>query len=211
MKFKRNERVFVKHTDMTLSSGDGKFAKVVGFLKTMTGEQAYLLEFDEFVGGHDCNGRTKPGHGWALPEHCLAAEGEDIGYGGMARSTYSTCSNTPPLTLKDMEKAIQAIMQSEIDMRGRWVTIAREPNYASILRSKNKKGGDMLQRLSTQIKRIVKGDEDLKALVEIGVYDSELDVDNHALAIDMLVTVFKKELAEEARTRLAEIKEAQEK
>lgn len=231
MKFKLHETVFVKHTDTTLSAGNQKFAKVVGFLKTRTGEQAYLLEFDEFVGGHDCGGKTKPGRGWALPEHCLAHEGEDIGYEGIARTTYSTCGKTAPLTLDSMKEAIDAIQRdvekasgvpgfNTITYRGvpvvvsgfdKRFTISREPNYASILRSNNKKGGDMLKRLSTQIRRIVKGDEDLKALLEIGVLDSELDVENHALAIDMLVTIFKKELAEEARTRLQEIKEQQEK
>lgn len=68
---------------------------------------------------------------------------------------------------------------------------------------KAKKGG-IMSALSTLAKRTF--DADSKALVEVGALDSSLRLANCELVLEMLVAVFKKELAIEARARLKEAK-----
>lgn len=65
-----------------------------------------------------------------------------------------------------------------------------------------KKGG--MSQLSTLAKRYF--DADSKALVEIGVLDNALELADPRLALEMLVSIFTKELATEAKARLKEAK-----
>lgn len=162
----------------------------------------YVLEFDQYIGGHDGSGLGKDGYCWALPEHYLTKENPSVGF---QRLTYRGI----PIVFDPLVPPGEVRFQ-KMPNRRVWKTLSVEPNYASILRSNKNKEANMLDRLSAQLKRLVKGDEDLKALVEIGIYDEEMEVQNPALLLDMIAVVFKKELAEEARTRLAERKEEKE-
>lgn len=172
------------------------------------------------------------GHCWALPQNYLSKEPE---YGGLARTAYSNASVSAPLTLSEMDRMIQTVMgtppklevtpkRSFNSLTYRGIPVIYNPfvsegaiyafNGSEQIKKyqllTQKKEGNMLNHLSAQLKRLVKGDEDLKALVELGVYNEEMEIRNPALVLDMLAVVFKKELAEEARTRLAELKEDEE-
>jgi len=39
----------------------------------------YAIEFDKNIGGHDCNGLTKGGHGWYCLERDLTSTNPTIG------------------------------------------------------------------------------------------------------------------------------------
>lgn len=80
-------------------------------------------------------------------------------------------------------------------------TLQRQENYASKIRNKKE---NVMQRLSTLAKRTF--DADTKALVEVGLLGESLQVNDPGLLLDMLVAVFKKELAEEAKLRIKEAK-----
>lgn len=36
-----------------------------------TGHRDYGVEFDDHIGGHDCEGHAREGHGWYVPERYL--------------------------------------------------------------------------------------------------------------------------------------------
>lgn len=192
-KFEVGETVFVKNSDGSKPEAEHKFARVIKILTNHT-EPAYLLEFNVNIKGHNGQGLTPSGHCWALPERCLAHEGEAI---------------ENPLYLNGIPVMFDPLMQPGfIEFRKGQILkiISREPNYAAILRS-NKKETNMLKKLSSQLKTLIKGDEDAKALIEAGVLDESLNIVNFALLLDMLGVIFKKELAEEARKRIEEAKE----
>jgi hypothetical protein len=48
---------------------NGKAGKVVN-----VGTACCSVEFDEYVGGHDCHGDAKNGHGWYVAQRCLRHE-----------------------------------------------------------------------------------------------------------------------------------------
>ena len=67
-KFKVGDRVKVKKDIVTLNRRTvGKCGKV----KELLTDNYCSVEFDEFVGGHDCNGFAKEGHGWNHAEDAL--------------------------------------------------------------------------------------------------------------------------------------------
>lgn len=110
-------------------------------------------------------------------------------------------------------------------------TSSKEENYAAALRGarigrglwqatagldvesskKLKKGGSMeiiirsLKSLSSAARRMFS--KDAKALYQVGVYNKQLELDSMMLAVEMLVRINEKAMAEEARKMIAEQKE----
>lgn len=72
-KFKVGDRVKVKKDTVTLNIRTvGKFGTVKKLLTdNYYTDNYYSVEFDKFVGGHDCNGFAKNGHGWNFVEDAL--------------------------------------------------------------------------------------------------------------------------------------------
>lgn len=60
-KFKVGDRVKVKNDIVTLNR---RTVGKCGTVKELLTDNYCSVEFDEFVGGHDCNGFAKEGHGW---------------------------------------------------------------------------------------------------------------------------------------------------
>ena len=112
----------------------------------------YVVQFDNYMGGHDGGIDEKTGKGIGKTGYCWIT------------NDYNTVLEVPSLLAK--------------------------------------KGG--MSQLSTLAKRYF--DADSKALVEIGVLDSALELADPRLALEMLVAIFTKELAVEAKARLKEIK-----
>lgn len=67
-KFKVGDRVKVKNDTVTINRRTiGK----CGTVKELLTNNYCAVEFDKFVGGHDCNGFAKEGHGWNFKEDVL--------------------------------------------------------------------------------------------------------------------------------------------
>lgn len=67
-KFKVGDRVKVKKNTVTLNI---RTVWECGTVKELLTDNYCSVEFDEFVGGHDCNGFAKDGHGWNCAEDAL--------------------------------------------------------------------------------------------------------------------------------------------
>lgn len=67
-KFKVGDRVKVKKDTVTLNR---RTVGKCGTVKELLTDNYCSIEFDEFVGGHDCNGFAKEGHGWNHAEDAL--------------------------------------------------------------------------------------------------------------------------------------------
>lgn len=67
-KFKVGDRVKVKKDIVTLNR---RTVGKCGTVKELLMDNYCSVEFDEFVGGHDCNGFAKEGHGWNHAEDTL--------------------------------------------------------------------------------------------------------------------------------------------
>lgn len=67
-KFKVGDRVKVKKDIVTLNR---RTVGKCGTVKELLTDNYCSVEFDEFVGGHDCNGFAKEGHGWNCAEDAL--------------------------------------------------------------------------------------------------------------------------------------------
>lgn len=67
-KFKVGDRVKVKKDIATLNR---RTVGKCGTVKELLTYNYCSVEFDEFVGGHDCNGFAKEGHGWNYAEDAL--------------------------------------------------------------------------------------------------------------------------------------------
>lgn len=67
-KFKVGDRVKVKKDIVTLNR---RTVGKCGTVKELLTGNYCSVEFDEFVGGHDCNGFAKEGHGWNHAEDAL--------------------------------------------------------------------------------------------------------------------------------------------
>lgn len=67
-KFKVGDRVKVKKDIVTLNR---RTVGKCGTVKELLKDNYCSVEFDEFVGGHDCNGFAKEGHGWNHAEDAL--------------------------------------------------------------------------------------------------------------------------------------------
>lgn len=67
-KFKVGDRVKVKKDIVTLNR---RTVGKCGTVKELLTDNHCSVEFDEFVGGHDCNGFAKEGHGWNHAEDAL--------------------------------------------------------------------------------------------------------------------------------------------
>lgn len=67
-KFKVGDRVKVKKDTVTLNR---RTVGKCGTVKELLTDNYCSVEFDEFVGGHDCNGFAKDGHGWNCVEDVL--------------------------------------------------------------------------------------------------------------------------------------------
>lgn len=67
-KFKVGDRVKVKKDIVTLNR---RTVGKCGTVKELLTDNYCSVEFDEFVGGHDCNGFAKEGHGWNHAEDTL--------------------------------------------------------------------------------------------------------------------------------------------
>lgn len=67
-KFKVGDRVKVKKDIVTLNR---RTVGKCGTVKELLTDNYCSVEFDEFVGGHDCNGFAKEGHGWNHAEDVL--------------------------------------------------------------------------------------------------------------------------------------------
>lgn len=67
-KFKVGDRVKVKKDIVTLNR---RTVGKCGTVKELLADNYCSVEFDEFVGGHDCNGFAKEGHGWNYVEDAL--------------------------------------------------------------------------------------------------------------------------------------------
>lgn len=67
-KFKVGDRVKVKKDTVTLNR---RTVGKCGTVKELLTDNYCSVEFDEFVGGHDCNGFAKEGHGWNHAEDAL--------------------------------------------------------------------------------------------------------------------------------------------
>lgn len=67
-KFKVGDRVKVKKGTITLNRNT---VGECGTVKELLTDNYCSVEFDKFVGGHDCNGFAKEGHGWNCAEDAL--------------------------------------------------------------------------------------------------------------------------------------------
>ena len=67
-KFKVGDRVKVKKNTVTLNI---RTVGECGTVKELLTNNYYSVEFDKFVGGHDCNGFAKDGYGWNCAEDAL--------------------------------------------------------------------------------------------------------------------------------------------
>ena len=67
-KFKVGDRVKVKKNTVTLNI---RTVGECGTVKELLTNNYYSVEFDKFVGGHDCNGFSKDGYGWNCAEDAL--------------------------------------------------------------------------------------------------------------------------------------------
>lgn len=67
-KFKVGDRVKVKKDIVTINR---RTVGKCGTVKELLTDNYCSVEFDEFVGGHDCNGFAKEGHGWNCVEDAL--------------------------------------------------------------------------------------------------------------------------------------------
>lgn len=67
-KFKVGDRVKVKKDIVTINR---RTVCKCGTVKELLTDNYCSVEFDEFVGGHDCNGFAKEGHGWNHAEDAL--------------------------------------------------------------------------------------------------------------------------------------------
>lgn len=67
-KFKVGDRVKVKKDTITLNRNT---VGECGTVKELLTDNYCSVEFDKFVGGHDCNGFAKEGHGWNCAEDVL--------------------------------------------------------------------------------------------------------------------------------------------
>lgn len=67
-KFKVGDRVKVKKNTVTLNI---RTVGECGTVKELLTDNYYSVEFDKFVGGHDCNGFAKDGYGWNCAEDVL--------------------------------------------------------------------------------------------------------------------------------------------
>lgn len=67
-KFKVGDRVKVKKNTVTLNI---RTVGECGTVKKLLTNNYYSVEFDKFVGGHDCNGFAKDGYGWNAAEDAL--------------------------------------------------------------------------------------------------------------------------------------------
>lgn len=67
-KFKVGDRVKVKKNTVTLNI---RTVGECGTVKKLLTGNYYSVEFDKFVGGHDCNGFAKDGYGWNAAEDAL--------------------------------------------------------------------------------------------------------------------------------------------
>lgn len=67
-KFKVGDRVKVKKDIVTINR---RTVGKCGTVKELLTDNYCSVEFDEFVGGHDCNGFAKEGHGWNHAEDAL--------------------------------------------------------------------------------------------------------------------------------------------
>lgn len=67
-KFKVGDRVKVKKGTITLNRNT---VGECGTVKELLTDNYCSVEFDKFVGGHDCNGFAKEGHGWNFAEDAL--------------------------------------------------------------------------------------------------------------------------------------------
>ncbi len=67
-KFKVGDRVKVKKNTVTLNI---RTVGECGTVKELLTDNYYSVEFDKFVGGHDCNGFAKDGYGWNCAEDAL--------------------------------------------------------------------------------------------------------------------------------------------
>lgn len=67
-KFKVGDRVKVKKDIVTINR---RTVWKCGTVKELLTDNYCSVEFDEFVGGHDCNGFAKEGHGWNHAEDAL--------------------------------------------------------------------------------------------------------------------------------------------
>jgi hypothetical protein len=112
----------------------------------------YVVQFDNYMGGHDGGIDEKTGKSIGKPGYCWIT------------NDYNTVLEVPSLLAK--------------------------------------KGG--MSQLSTLAKRYF--DADSKALVEIGVLDNALNMADPELLLNMLLSIFTKELATEAKARLKEAK-----
>lgn len=67
-KFKVGDRVKVNKNTVTLNI---RTVGECGTVKKLLTDNYYLVEFDKFVGGHDCKGFAKDGYGWNCAEDAL--------------------------------------------------------------------------------------------------------------------------------------------
>ena len=67
-KFKVGDKVKVKKDTITLNRNT---VGECGTVKELLTDNYCSVEFDKFVGGHDCNGFAKEGHGWNCAEDAL--------------------------------------------------------------------------------------------------------------------------------------------
>lgn len=67
-KFKVGDRVKVKNDTVTINK---RTVGKCGTVKRIMLDNYCSVEFDKFVGGHDCGGFTKDGHGWNCVEDTL--------------------------------------------------------------------------------------------------------------------------------------------
>ena len=67
-KFKVGDRVKVKKNTVTLNI---RTVGECGTVKKLLTNNSYSVEFDRFVGGHDCKGFAKYGYGWNCAEDAL--------------------------------------------------------------------------------------------------------------------------------------------
>lgn len=67
-KFKVGDRVKVKKDTVTINRNT---VAECGTVKKLLMDNYCAVEFDKFVGGHDCGGFTKDGHGWNCVEDTL--------------------------------------------------------------------------------------------------------------------------------------------
>lgn len=67
-KFKVGDRVKVKKNTVTLNI---RTVGECGTVKKLLTDNYYSVEFDKFVGGHDCKGFAKDGYGWNCAEDAL--------------------------------------------------------------------------------------------------------------------------------------------